>query len=98
MKKFVIKIVLCSFFGTVTAQSHVSNIRVQQSDEQLIIMYDLTERADIELHVSFDGGASFQGPLQQVLGSAGKDVSEGKDKVIVWNALREFGDVDYPNG
>ena len=88
--------VICAL-NTVTAQSSVSNIRVEQSDEQFVIMYDLAHDATIEVHVSVDGGATFRGPLQHVLGSVGKDVPEGRDKVVIWNALREFGDIDYPN-
>ena len=98
MKKLVISIVIfCSLFGTIAAQNNVSNVRVQQSDEQLIITYDLSENADIEVHVSFDGGVTFRGPLQHVLGSVGKDTNQGNDKIIVWNVFREFGDVDYLN-
>ena len=90
-------IILSCFLGAAAAQSIVSNVRVQQSEEQLIVMYDLAEKADIEVHVSFDGGATFHGPLQYVMGSVGKDVSQGTDKVVIWNALREFGEIDYPN-
>ena len=90
-------LILYSAFFTTNAQTVVSNIRIQQSDEQLIIMYDLRENIDIELYVSFDGGLTFQGPLQHVVGSVGKNVARGNDKVVVWNVLREFGPVDIPS-
>ena len=96
MNKLVKLVILSSLFGTSitsSAQDHVSNIRVQQSDEQLIVMYDLSERADIEAYVSFDGGATYQGPLQHVLGLIGKDMTAGKDKIFVWNVGKELGNV-----
>ena len=97
MSKIFITVILCSVFRMVAAQTHVSNIRVQVSEEQLIITYDLTERADIEVHVSFDGGINFRGPLQYVSGAAGRNIAPERDKIVVWNVVREFGDVDYPN-
>ena len=97
IKRITITTVIALLGLAAMAQDKVSNIRVQQSEEQLIIMYDLTETADIEAQVSFDGGATFSAPLQHVLGSVGKDVSPGRDKVIVWNVYRELGEVDYQN-
>ena len=97
MKNIIKIVILCSMVGTVAAQNHVSNIRVQQSDEQLIVTYDLETTADVEAFVSFDGGVTYKGPLQHVFGAVGKDVLPGKDKVLLWNVLREFGAVDNPN-
>ena len=76
---------------------NVSNIRVQQSDEQLIVTYDLEGSADIEAYVSFDGGLTFRGPLQHVTGAVGRNIPSGRDKIFVWNVFRELGAVDYPN-
>ena len=49
MKKIIIIFMLCSMVGTAAAQQeHVTNIRVQQSQEQLFVQYDLSVRADIK--------------------------------------------------
>ena len=97
MNKLVATLVLLSFFAVAVAQEHVSNIRVQVSDEQLLIMYDLSVRADIEVYASFDGGATFRGPLQHVSGAAGRNIAPEQDKVVIWYVIREFGEVDHPN-
>ena len=81
-----------------TAQtSTVSNVRVQTMDHVLIIHYDLALRADIEVHASFDGGTTFTGPLQHLTGEAGRGIEPGANKMIVWNARNEFGQMDAPN-
>ena len=82
---------------TTTTQNHVSNVRVQQSDEQLFVTYDLAATADVEAYISFDGGATYRGPLQHVSGSIGKEQTTGREKIFVWNAVREVGYVDIPN-
>ena len=81
---------------TVIAQN-VSNIRIHQMDHVLIIIYDLAMQADIEVHASFDGGTTFSEPLRHVIGAVGKSVTPDTDKMIVWNVLDEFGEIDYPN-
>ena len=89
---------LCiSIFGTVRAQDIASNVRVQPTEEYLMVIYDLAERADIEVHISFDGAASFSGPLRHVTGAVGKDIAAEKDKIIMWHALAEIGEVDLDN-
>ena len=96
MYRLTVTLIFCSFLGTLTAQ-HASNIRTLVSDDQLIIYYDLSEKADIEAHASFDGGATFTGPLQNVIGAVGNAILPENDKVIVWNVVSELGNVDFPN-
>ena len=92
-------ILLISFICVLSAaaQGNVSNIRIHQMDNVLIILYDLARRADIELHVSFDGGASFRGPMLQVLGAVGSRINPEVDKVIAWNVMAEIGEIDNSN-
>ena len=97
MQKFIFNLVLIALSVAAMAQDNVSNIRVQQLDDHLVIIYDLSERADIEAFVSFDGGATFRGPLRNVLGAVGKDIAPERDKMFMWNILREVGSVDYDN-
>jgi len=81
--------------GIATPQNHVSNIRVQQHDALLYVTYDLAEKSDIELFVSFDNGTNYRGPLKHVLGAVGKGVLPEKDKILVWDVMKEVGEVDY---
>ena len=86
-----------SFTAMAMAQDNVTNIRVQQMEHVLVITYDLALRADIEVHVSFDGGTIFMGPLQHLTGEAGRGIEPGANKMIVWNVRDEFGQMDAPN-
>jgi len=88
-------LLLCT---TAMAQTYVSNIRILHQDgDYLFIMYDLTSTADIEVHVSIDGGEIFRGPLRHVEGAVGKSVQPERDKIIAWNVFAEYGSVDYEN-
>ena len=80
-----------------SSAADVSNVRTIVTEEQLIILYDLSSRANIEVHASFDGGVTFQGPLRDVIGAVGNNIAAENDKVVVWNVVKELGNVDYPN-
>ena len=97
MKKIIMSMMLCSLLGTAMAQKGVSNIRVQQHDTVLLVMYDLAVKADIEAYVSFDNGSTYRGPLKHVSGSVGKGLAPENNKVFVWNIVKEVGYVDCPN-
>ena len=96
--KNALKIFISSVFAALSfaaiAQDNVSNIRVQQMDNVLIILYDLAEQADIEAFASFDGGVTYTEALQHVTGAVGKEVTPGVDKMVAWNVLSEFGEID----
>ena len=95
--KIFINLVFVALSFAVVAQDNVSNIRVQQMDHVLIILYDLAKQADIEVFASFDGGATFSEALRHVTGAVGSGVNPGTDKMVAWNVLEEFGEIDYPN-
>ena len=97
IRNTVITFILCCLAATALAQSSASNVRVEQHDSVLLIMYDLASKADIEAYVSFDGGTTWRGPLKYVKGAVGKDVLPEKDKIIIWDIVSEVGYVDYDN-
>jgi hypothetical protein len=97
MKKIIMTVVLCSVLGMAAAQTNVSNIRVQQQDTLLFVMYDLAMKANIDVYVSYDNGVNFQGPLKHVTGAVGKGVLPEKDKIFIWDIVKEAGYVDYPS-
>jgi len=97
-KKIMLTLMLCSIFGITTAQNLVSNIRTEQRGARLHITYDLEERADIQVFVSFDGGVTYRSrPSRHVSGAVGEGVNPGKDKVLIWNMVGEFGYIDFSN-
>ena len=59
MKIVFISLILALLSLVAMGQGNVSNIRVQQMDNVLIIMYDLAEQANIEVFASFDGGVTY---------------------------------------
>lgn len=97
MKKIIMIMTLCSIFGTVVAQKNVSNIRVQQHDTLLFVTYDLAVKANIDVYISFDNGTTFRGPLKSVSGAIGKGIMPEKDKMFVWDVVKDVGYIDNPN-
>ena len=97
IQKVFISVVLSALSLAAIGQENVSNIRVQQMDNVLIIMYDLAKQANIEVFASFDGGVTYTEALRHVTGAVGRGVSPGVDKMVAWNVLSEFGEIDYPN-
>ena len=88
---------LCfSLLGIAVAQN-VSNIRVQQHDTLLVVTYNLAAKANIEAFISFDGGTTYRGPLKYVTGAVGKGVLPEKDKIFVWDVIKEVGYIDASN-
>lgn len=82
---------------TVIVQNHVSNIKFQQHDTLLYVTYDLAEKADIDIFVSFDNGVTYRGPLKYVSGDVGKDILPGNDKSIVCNMFTIVGYDNSPS-
>ena len=97
LKRFLTIIALFCISTAAIAQGDVSNVRVQQHDALIYVTYNLAVKADIELHVSFDNGTTYKGPMKHVSGAAGKGVLPEKDKIIVWNIVDEVGYGNYEN-
>lgn len=70
----------------------VSNVYTEQKDNKIHVHYHLGgrfyQKSRISLHVSFDRGRSFEGPMQKVSGDTGYMARKG-DKLIIWDALAE---------
>jgi len=78
------------------ARNPVSNIRVQQHGSMLHVMYDLDEKANIEVRISFNNGATYRKhPLQHVSGVVGRNIYPGKNRLLIWDIVREIGYIDY---
>ena len=99
MKKiFVLFSLLASLFmPSVWAQETVELVRAFPQRKAIVVEYDLAEDADfVRLFVSLDGGATYQGPLQQVSGDIA-DVQAGFNRRIVWDVLKELNVDSFEN-
>lgn len=72
----------------------VTNIRAEQEGKKIIIYYDLTgakqgRKFNVSVYCSTDGGRNFGPVLKSVTGDAGKNVSAGYNKKIIWDVLQD---------
>ena len=97
MKK-VIRIVLIVFLSaaTIIIQSQsITNITAAYNGENIIITYDIEGVSTgtvlkIDLFVSKDGGAAFDGPLKKVSGNVGNEVRTFRNNQISWRVSEEY--------
>ena len=77
--------------GLTTYAQKVSNITYRQEQSHIIVSYDLdTKRpCKVNLFVSINGGATWQGPLTKVSGGVGYNIASGSLS-ITWYVLEEF--------
>ena len=92
MKKLHFFLVLLVVLQTsfVSAQK-VSNITYHQEQNTIIVSYDLETKTPckVNLYVSTNGGATWQGPLTKVSGDVGDKIASGS-RNITWKVLEEF--------
>ena len=80
------------FNGMAWCADPVRNVRAEQRGNQVVIFYDLegkAERYEILARGSSDGGQSFGLSMKSLSGDLGGDVPPGRNKAIVWEALRD---------
>lgn len=87
MRPIVISILLLISTSFVHAQN-VTNVRVYQDGEEIVIMYDIDKRASVRVLVATGKSNQFT-ELRAVTGSVGKDISAGVNKQITWQPLQE---------
>ena len=90
MHKYVLYLFLCLFQINIFSQS-VENVRFEQQGDQIMIYYDLITddtkgNYSVNAYYTLDYGNTFL-PLKSVTGDAGRNISTGKQKKIVWNVL-----------
>ena len=81
-------LIICIVFPIGLA-AQVYSADAQQEGNNIVITYILTERSDISVRVSTNGGKTFSSPLKSVSGDVGKNISTGQ-KRIVWKVLDEY--------
>ena len=67
-----------------------------QEGDKVAVTFHLDRKADIYLYVSTNGGVTFQGPLKNVTGDIGDNVSAGRCKIL-WDPIAEFGGITGDN-
>ncbi len=89
MKKALLYIIwLVSGFAVLAQQ--VSNTRFEQDGKQVKIYYDLSEKADVSIYLSTDGGNTYEPtPIEHVSGHVGPQVAAGKSRCAVWDVLSD---------
>ena len=99
MKKIVILFAcLCGLVvPSAWAQETVEVVRAFTNRKAIVLEYDLAMDADfVRLFVSFDGGTTYRGPMQQVSGDI-VDVKAGFGRSIVWDVLKELDVKEFYN-
>ena len=97
-KKYLLLAVLCAApllcFGQEQISAHISNVRFQQSDDVVLIqynlnLYDAKKVQNVKAYISLDGGQSYK-PLTNVSGDVGT-ITQSGEKQIVFDIFKEFG-------
>ncbi|MFC1650326.1 DUF5916 domain-containing protein [Candidatus Latescibacterota bacterium] len=86
-------LILAVFFVSPINADTIENVRYYRiSDETVIIYFDLdsVNPADISVEVSLDGGGTFDLKPGALSGDVGNNVSPGRSKRIVWDALKDI--------
>lgn len=94
-RRLIVAILLLMGVQTLMAQEHVTNIRAKQEDKMVTIKYDLSTRSEVKLLISVDDGQHYTDTMK-VTGMVDKIVTQGKNKVIRWQAFKDLGYGDYP--
>ena len=82
--------------GSVYGATRVEKVRFEQRGEKVHIFYDLvgtSEKYMVSIKVSSDGGRSFDISPKALSGDVGEAISPGAGKEIVWDALKDVGEL-----
>ena len=83
--------------GFSSAWEKVENVWFEQVDNDVHIYYDLSgdsEKYNVTVRGSSDGGRNYRLPMKTVSGDVGKKVRPGSNKKIIWNALKDAGELE----
>ncbi|HAN18109.1 MAG: hypothetical protein A2X13_04050 [Bacteroidetes bacterium GWC2_33_15] len=95
MKKLsFIFILIHVFVSNLLNAQQIENLRVKQLNDKINLVYDLVnektgQQFDIKLYCSTDAGANFSITANTVTGDIGSGIYGGKDKIIVWDVLKD---------
>lgn len=89
MRRIVVHVILSVLCFSAQAQK-VSNIRAEQSGQNILVKYSLetTSPCEISLMLTIDNGVTWSPALKNVSGDVGVNISAG-EKSITWKVLEE---------
>jgi hypothetical protein len=85
----------------IASAQEISNLHFEQEGKMINVYYDLSgsDKYDIEVYCSQDGGTNWGIPLKQVTGEVGQGQTAGYNKKIIWNVFAEWdrimGDIKF---
>ena len=83
-----------AIFLNIQAVENVSSVNAYQEGKNIVITYQLSERSNISVYVSTDGGKKYSS-IKNISGDFGKNVSSG-NKRIIWNVLADYEEFNFP--
>ena len=92
MKQLKFVCLILYFFCAISLHAQkVSNVSNHQEQSTIIVSYDLETKSPckIVLYVSTNGGKIWKGPLINVFGDVGDNITSGSNN-ITWDVLEEF--------
>lgn len=75
---------------------NVTDTDFYQEGDKVAVTFHLDRNANIYLYVSTDGGDTFKGPLKNVSGDAGENVTAGRCRIL-WDPIAEYGGITGDN-
>ncbi len=90
MKKLITLSALLLITATAFTQK-VSNVHFEQIGAKIYCYYDLEGSGDFSINVYYseDKDAKWKGPLVNASGAIGDDQTEGNNKMIIWDVLKD---------
>ncbi|MBQ0077200.1 MAG: hypothetical protein KBS55_00995 [Bacteroidales bacterium] len=88
----IISVAVLSIFAATSAYAqNVANVDANQEGKSIAITYDLKEKSNISVFITYDGGRTItELPSEFLSGSVGKRINPGKDNKIVWKVLDQY--------
>ena len=87
--RYLLILLICLILPLTSEAQTVSNAAFEQVNDKVKITYQLDKSSAIRVYMSEDGGRTFKGPLTNVTGDVGSNVTPGS-KIIWWNPLSEY--------
>lgn len=89
----IIAIVCISLFSQLCFSQNITNVDANQEGKAIAITYDLGEKSNISLYISYNNGKDKTLiPIKYASGDVGSKIIPGKSKKILWKVLDQ-----YPN-
>jgi len=88
MKRYIlIGFLMC--IGLHSYAQKVTNVRSTQSGDKIVVLYDLSGKADVSM--TMKAGTEKQS-ISRLSGDIGKGINKGQDRKIIWDVMSEYPD------